>query len=129
MAKAKTKKVNTNTKVNLVKMPAGFKTIDNGTTIEWEHIQTVQGTVKGIKTMDSAFKKKETWRILEILTDDGVLVSVKESGGLRSLFDSVEIGDKVFIHATGEFKDTGKGNPMRCFQVGINKKSKNKSKK
>lgn len=100
-------------------IPLGFTGIFSASFVNWEETPTVQGVVKQLREIPNNFKKKSMVRVMDIILSDGAVIIVQDMGALHALFDQVKISDEVFIHFTGELKHTGKGNPMKVFQVAI----------
>lgn len=107
-------------------LPRGYKSIvadgDYGSAWDFEAEPELQGTLNAIRgpfTVGKGKDKREK-RVAEIEKEDGTKVSVWESAGLKSLFESddVEEGTEVFIRYEGE-KDVGRPQPMRVFTVAI----------
>jgi hypothetical protein len=92
------------------RFPGAKKVQQAGDWFEWEREgQEVVGVFKGMESFRNGFKTT-------IATDKGpVIFSTPKL--LKAQLDSIEIGQGVAIVYAGEGKDTGKGNPLKEFEV------------
>jgi hypothetical protein len=90
--------------------PGARKVEGGGDWMEWsEEGQECVGIYKGTEPFRNGFKTTMS-------TEDGVVV-FSTPKLLKALLDGIEIGDRVAIVYVGEGKDTGKGNPLKEFEV------------
>lgn len=90
--------------------PGARKVEQPGDWTEWEKPgQEVVGIFKGMEPFRNGFKTS-------IHTETGPVITSTPKL-LKAQLDGIEIGTKVAIVYTGEGKDTGKGNPLKEFEV------------
>jgi hypothetical protein len=90
--------------------PGARKVEGGGDWMEWtEPGQECVGIYKGTEPFRNGFKTTMS-------TDEGVVV-FSTPKLLKAQLSGVEIGDKIAIVFVGEGKDTGKGNPLKDFEV------------
>lgn len=103
-------------------VPKGMKALSGSFAPTWdpEKVNPIQGTFGEPKEVQlKQGNKTVTRRCVEFTTDKGDRFTVWESAGLKTMFDEVEAGTKVYIHFDG-YGEAKKGqNAPKLFTVGV----------
>lgn len=102
--------------------PEGYQRVESGDfaqSHDFKKYAVLEGEVLALKTIEQGKGKDRRDVRIAVVHRGDVPVTLWESAALQGLFDTVKVGDRVWVKFTGPIKIRGRKQPMKGFDSAI----------